>query len=228
MTVSTEPTNIVNIDGRDRRPWAVVSREKLLRAAVAEIADRGYEHARLVDIAARADMTVGAIYNWFDDKASLFNAALEFALRGQQDANASYLTKPDISAQVGYQPSHWLMLIAALAPRQGDDKGPTDAQRILLEALRVAWREDDSQEHLQPQVSALLSQYESIIQRAIDEGFIDDSLSVRLLARIFLAIPIGLSSLTLVGMPDIPPKEFISLVQKLDAAFRPTAKGDDR
>jgi hypothetical protein len=29
-------------------------------------------------------------------------------------------------------------------------------------------------------------------------------------------------------MPDIPPKEFISLVQKLDAAFRPTAKGDDR
>jgi hypothetical protein len=120
------------------------------------------------------------------------------------------------------------MLIAALAPRQGDDKGPTDAQRILLEALRVAWREDDSQEHLQPQVSALLSQYESIIQRAIDEGFIDDSLNVRLLARIFLAIPIGLSSLTLVGMPDIPPKEFISLVQKIDAAFRPTAKGDDR
>lgn len=173
-------------------------------------------------------MTVGAIYNWFDDKASLFNAALEFALRGQQDVNASYLTKPDISAQVGYQPNHWLMLIAALAPRQGDDKGPTDAQRILLEALRVAWREDDSQEHLQPQVSALLSQYESIIQRAIDEGFIDDSLNVRLLARIFLAIPIGLSSLTLVGMPDIPPKEFISLVQKLDAAFRPTAKGDDR
>ncbi|NBR92516.1 MAG: TetR family transcriptional regulator [Actinobacteria bacterium] len=56
----SEPTNIVNIDGRDRRPWAVVSREKLLRAAIAEIADRGYEHARLVDIAARADMTVGA------------------------------------------------------------------------------------------------------------------------------------------------------------------------
>ena len=45
--------NIVNIDGRDRRPWALVSREKLLRAAIAEIADRGYEKARLVDIAKR-------------------------------------------------------------------------------------------------------------------------------------------------------------------------------
>ncbi|NBO80237.1 MAG: TetR family transcriptional regulator [Actinobacteria bacterium] len=224
----SEPTNIVNIDGRDRRPWAVVSREKLLRAAIAEIADRGYEHARLVDIAARADMTVGAIYNWFDDKAAMFNAALEFALNSQQESNAGYLAKPDISERVGYQPNHWLMLVAALAPRQGGDKGPTDAQKILLEALRVAWRDEDSQEHLQPQVSALLTQYEAVLQQAVDDGRIDGSLNVRLLARIFLAIPIGLSSLTLAGMPDIAPKDFVTLVQKLDTAFRPTTKSDDR
>ncbi|NBO33493.1 MAG: TetR family transcriptional regulator [Actinobacteria bacterium] len=224
----SEPTNIVNIDGRDRRPWAVVSREKLLRAAIAEIADRGYEHARLVDIAARADMTVGAIYNWFDDKAAMFNAALEFALNSQQESNAGYLAKPDISERVGYQPNHWLMLVAALAPRQGGDKGPTDAQKLLLEALRVAWRDEDSQEHLQPQVSALLTQYEAVLQQAVDDGRIDGSLNVRLLARIFLAIPIGLSSLTLAGMPDIAPKDFVTLVQKLDAAFRPTTKSDDR
>jgi AcrR family transcriptional regulator len=224
----SEPTNIVNIDGRDRRPWAVVSREKLLRAAIAEIADRGYEHARLTDIAARADMTVGAIYNWFDDKAAMFNAALEFALNSQQETNATYLAKPDISERVGYQPNHWLMLVAALAPRQGGDKGPTDAQKILLEALRVAWRDEDSQELLQPQVSALLSQYEAVLRQAIDDGRIDASLNVRLLARIFLAIPIGLSSLTLSGMPDIAPKDFVTLVQKLDAAFRPAKEGDER
>jgi len=224
----SEPTNIVNIDGRDRRPWAVVSREKLLRAAIAEIADRGYEHARLTDIAARADMTVGAIYNWFDDKAAMFNAALEFALNSQQETNATYLAKPDISERVGYQPNHWLMLVAALAPRQGGDKGPTDAQKILLEALRVAWRDEDSQELLQPQVSALLSQYEAVLQQAVDDGRIDASLNVRLLARIFLAIPIGLSSLTLSGMPDIAPKDFVTLVQKLDAAFRPAKEGDER
>lgn len=226
--MNQEQNNIVNIDGRDRRPWAVVSREKLLRAAVAEIAERGYEHARLVDIAARADMTVGAIYNWFDDKAALFNAALEFALQAQHDTNSTYLATPDITARVGYQPNHWLMLVAALAPRQGNDKGPTDAQKILLEALRVAWRDDDSQERLQPQISVLLGQYEEILQRAVDEGVIDASLNVRLLARIFLAIPIGLSSLTLSGMPDIAPKDFVTLVQKLDAAFRPTTTGEDR
>ena len=56
--MSNEPTNIVRIDGKDRRPWSVASRETLLRAAIAEISERGYEHARLVDIAARADMTL--------------------------------------------------------------------------------------------------------------------------------------------------------------------------
>lgn len=69
--MTDESSNIVKIDGKDRRPWSVTSRETLLRAAIAEIAERGFEHARLVDIAARADMTVGAIYNWFDNKSKL-------------------------------------------------------------------------------------------------------------------------------------------------------------
>lgn len=40
--MSNEPTNIVRIDGKDRRPWSVASRETLLRATIAEIAERGY------------------------------------------------------------------------------------------------------------------------------------------------------------------------------------------
>ncbi len=36
-----ESINIVNIDGKDRRPWAVASRELMLRAAIAEIAEQG-------------------------------------------------------------------------------------------------------------------------------------------------------------------------------------------
>ena len=59
--MSQDSRNVVNVDGRDRRPWALISKTKLLDAAVAEIAERGYDRARLVDIAARADLTVGAI-----------------------------------------------------------------------------------------------------------------------------------------------------------------------
>ena len=54
--------SIVNIGGRSRRSSALATRERILRAAVEEIADRGYERARLVDIAERADLTVGSVY----------------------------------------------------------------------------------------------------------------------------------------------------------------------
>ncbi|NDF69473.1 MAG: TetR family transcriptional regulator, partial [Actinobacteria bacterium] len=66
---------IVNIDGRDRRPWALQTRDKILNAAVEEIAERGFERARLVDIAERAGVTVGSIYTWYRDKTDLFTAA---------------------------------------------------------------------------------------------------------------------------------------------------------
>ena len=57
-----ESGSIINIDGRQHRSSALATREKILRAAVEEIADRGYERARLIDIADRADLTVGSVY----------------------------------------------------------------------------------------------------------------------------------------------------------------------
>ncbi len=217
----SESNNVINIDGKDRRPWAIASRELLLRAAIAEIAERGYEHARLVDIAARADMTVGAIYNWFENKSMLFGAALEFALQDQQSTNRKYLIRDNVQAAIGLQPNHWLMLIAALAPRQGANRAPTDAQRILLEALRSAWREDDMNSAVRAGVSQLLVQYESLVKQAMQDGLIDKSLDAQLIARVFLAFPVGLSSLTLAGAPDLDPKAFLALFLRFNEALAP-------
>jgi AcrR family transcriptional regulator len=192
-----------------------------LRAAIAEIAERGYDHARLVDIAARADMTVGAIYNWFDNKSKLFKAALEFALENQQAQNRQYLSTDKIQSATGFQANHWLILIAALVPRHGNDVGPTEAQLILLESLRSAWRDEDSKKDLQTQVVALLTQYEAIIVRAMDDGLIDKGLDPVLIARLFMAFPIGLTTLSLAGAPDIEPKSYIPLLTRLNEALQP-------
>ena len=219
--MSEESSNIVKIDGKDRRPWSVASRETLLRAAIAEIAERGYDHARLVDIAARADMTVGAIYNWFDNKSVLFKAALEFALENQQAQNLQYLSTDKVQSATGFQSNHWLILIAALVPRQGNAAGPTEAQLILLESLRSAWRDEDSKKDLQAQVVSLLTQYEAIIMRAMDDGLIDKSLNPALIARVFMAFPIGMSSLSLAGAPDIAVQEYIPLLTRLNEAMLP-------
>jgi AcrR family transcriptional regulator len=219
--MSNEPTNIVRIDGKDRRPWSLASRETILQAAIAEIAERGYEHARLVDIAARADMTVGAIYNWFDNRSVLFKAALQFALDLQHQKNADYLATDKVRAATGFQASHWLIMIAALSPRQGHDAEPTEAQLILLEALRSAWRDDDSKVQLQSQVSSLLQQYEAIVEQAMNDGLIDENLNAQLIARLFMAFPIGLTTLTMAGAPDIEPKAFIDVFLRLNEALQP-------
>ena len=219
--MSNEPTNIVRIDGKDRRPWSVASRETLLRAAIAEIAERGYEHARLVDIAARADMTVGAIYNWFDNKSVLFKAALEFALQLQHDKNSDYLATEKVRAATGFEASHWLIKIATLSPRQGNDSETTEAQLILLEALRSAWRDDDSKAPLQSQVSSLLQQYVAIVEQAMADGLVDKNLNPQLIARLFMAFPVGLATLTAAGAPDIDPKEFIDVFVRINEALQP-------
>ena len=219
--MSHDSGNVINVDGRDRRPWALISKTKLLDAAVAEIAERGYDRARLVDIAARADLTVGAIYNWYKNKSELFNAALEHAITEQQESNLNFLNSELSKSLNGVFSSHWMLLVAALAPRQGQDTGPTDTQKMLLEALTASWREEESQHSIEPHLSALLSQYENVVQGAMDEGAIDSTLDAKLLARMLFAFPIGLSLLTLAGLKDINPVGLIPIIQRLDETLRP-------
>jgi AcrR family transcriptional regulator len=216
-----EPGSIVNIDGRSRRSSALASREKILRAAIAEIADRGYERARLVDIAERADLTVGSVYTWFKNKSDLFNAALEYSLAEQQSRNMILLS--DDIRELSTEPSsHWMVLIGSLAPRStAHDKGPTDAQKLLIEALKSAWRDEDSYDTVRPQIARLFDQYKVIITNAMNDGAIDKALSADLLARLFLAFPVGLSLLTLSGLPDPDPAAFIPFFERFDKTIRP-------
>jgi AcrR family transcriptional regulator len=217
-----ESGSIVNIDGRQRRSSALATREKILRAAIEEIADRGYERARLVDIAERADLTVGSVYTWFKNKSDLFNAALEYSLAEQQTRNMSFLQSDGVRELGTEANSHWMMLIASLAPRNtARDNGPTDAQKLLIEALKSAWRDEESYDTVRPQIATLFDQYKVIITNAMDAGAIDKALDADLLARLFLAFPVGLSLLTLAGLPDPDPAAFIPFFERFDKTLRP-------
>jgi AcrR family transcriptional regulator len=85
--------NVITIDGRDRRPWALASKERLLAAATEEIAEVGFERARLAEIADRAQMTPGSVYTWFANKEELFRAALEDTFNAQLLSNVRALEK---------------------------------------------------------------------------------------------------------------------------------------
>ena len=220
--MADNPGNIVSIDGRDHRPWAVISREKLLKAAVSEIAERGYEKARLVDIAAKADLTVGSVYTWYKNKTDLFNAAIEFALAQQHEGNLKYLSDGGDGLINDNPDSHWTILIGALAPRNAaKDSSATDSQKMLLEALMVSWRNEEAQPQIEPQIAALVAQYEEILAAAIAAGNIDSKLDTKILARLFLAFPVGLSLLTLSGLPDPDMRNMIVFFERFAEVLKP-------
>jgi AcrR family transcriptional regulator len=54
--------------------------EAILAAAAIELADEGFERARVEKIAARAQTSVGSLYQFFPDKAALFRALAERCL----------------------------------------------------------------------------------------------------------------------------------------------------
>ena len=224
-TARRKPVNdgrIVTIDGRDRRPWALVSKEKLLRAAIAEIADRGYEKARLVDIAKRADLTVGSIYTWFEDKTDLFNAALEFAIAETQNLNSSLIDTNGFKNISPVQTANWLVVIASLLPRRLDDaSGPSEAQRMVLEALKASWRDEEAHDAILPQIAAFLGQYEAVVDAAVKSGQVGADIDAKLLARVMLALPVGLTLLTLAGLPEPEQVKFIPIFQKFGEAIKP-------
>lgn len=191
------PNRIVQVDGRRRRPWALSSKDNLLRAAVEEIAAKGFERAKLTEIAKRADMTAGSVYTWFENKEDLFQAALEDAITAQITKNAEALRGTDLEQK-------WSFQIAALVPRNYKDSGPTDAQALLIEAYYAAWRDPKARKKLLKGLDAHLDMYRNILRNAQRDGHIASDIDADALATLLLAIPTGLSLLSLAGLPRVP------------------------
>jgi AcrR family transcriptional regulator len=75
-----------------RKVDAAARREAILHAALTVFAERGYEAARLDDMAARAGVAKGTLYLYFKDKEALFEALVRGAVSpilGQASAAAA-------------------------------------------------------------------------------------------------------------------------------------------
>jgi AcrR family transcriptional regulator len=84
------------------------TRERLLEAAETVFAEKGYDGARLADIAQEAGCSVGAVYFRFKDKSALFSAIAESfiedaraglsVLLGNAEANPEQLLRTFVTA----------------------------------------------------------------------------------------------------------------------------------
>jgi AcrR family transcriptional regulator len=207
---------IVNVNGRNRRPWALQSRERILKAAIDEIAEVGFEKARLVDIAKRADLTVGSIYTWFENKEDLFRAALEDALEAQLLSNAAALAGvPELNQD------KWLYEIANLVPRNFEDATVTAAQRLMIESYYASWRDSDAQEKLLPRLRTHVQMYIDIIERAQASGAVRDDIDTYALAMVMVAVPLGMSLLNLSGFDRVEDSLWLPIILGVHESLKP-------
>jgi len=206
--------SVVTVNGRRRRPWALQSKDRILAAATEEIAEVGFERARLTEIARRAEMTPGSVYTWFKNKEDLFRAALEDALEKQVESNLVALQHlGEVDA------THWLIQIASLVPRNVDNPGPTPAQILLLEAYYTSWRDQSARKKFLPRIEQHFELYERIVRKAQNDGFLSKALDTQLIAMIFLAIPTGMSMLQFAGLPRPSDEKWLPVFERLDTTF---------
>ncbi|HIV21544.1 MAG TPA: TetR/AcrR family transcriptional regulator, partial [Candidatus Scatomorpha stercorigallinarum] len=88
------------------------TRDNILRAAMAEFLDKGFQGASLRQIVKNAGVTTGAFYGYFSSKEALFNALVEphaAALMGKfMEAQTSFAELPEEqqSDHMGVESSH--------------------------------------------------------------------------------------------------------------------------
>ncbi len=120
---------------RQREAGEVTRREtrrRLLAAAAAEFAERGYAAATVSRIAGRAGVSVQSLYNDWGNKRNLLEAVLQRAVTGDDEAALTPGKPPEV-------------ITAALGPEDGADPRRLLAHlarqyRLLAERSAVGWQ----------------------------------------------------------------------------------------
>ena len=207
------PNRVVIVEGRKRRPWSLSTKDKVVAAAVKEIAAVGFERAKVGDIAKRAKVAPGTLYTWFDNKEDLFRAALESALSEQMVRNTEALQ--------GSELKNWGLQIGQLVLRNHDDKGPTNAQILMIESYYAAWRDKKARRKLLEGMQAHLDMYERIVRTAQAEGTLAADIDAQSMAILLLAVPTGHSMLSLASLPRIKDDAWGPILGRIINSLKP-------
>ncbi len=145
------------------------TRQRLLDAARRLFAERGYEAATVRDIAAAADLSTGAVFASFADKAELFT---EVIISDYQKL-AERLTDLDLA---GLSARDALVKIFAVAYDCHLEK-----LGLIQAVISFSWQRDQGAEMRNRQaMRLLLSLLSDILQRGVQSGELSDQLDIRL------------------------------------------------
>jgi AcrR family transcriptional regulator len=193
--------------GRIAGVTAAETRERLLRAAADVFAERGYDGTRVVDIAATAGVSNGALYAHFGSKAELLVAALR--AHGRQ-------VLADLLAADPSRPVTELLLEAGRGlPRRRDSQG-----YLVVEALIAARRDHDVAGLMRDYTGERVDWVAGLVEAGQASGELDPVLSAGALAHFCLLLAMG----SLVVTPDlyaVDEAEWAALLMRVVRALVP-------
>jgi AcrR family transcriptional regulator len=162
------------------------TRQRLLRAAAEVFAERGYDGTRVVDIAAAAGVSNGALYAHFGSKAELLVAALR--AHGRQEL-------ADLLAADPSRPVTELLLEAGRGlPRRRDSQGC-----LVVEALIAVRRDHDVAALMRDYTGERIDWLAGLVQAGQASGELDPALSPGAVAHFCFLLAMGSSVVT----PDL-------------------------
>ena len=186
-------------------------RERILQAAAEVFAERGYEGARVQEIARRAGMTTGAIYAHFPGRHDLLLAATNL--------HASTVAQEQHDAM---REAPVAEIFAAIGPQFADN--PALGMRpMAMEALVAARREPELRETMRTKVEASNDELAALIARGQQEGTIADDVDPDTAARFFNALLVGVAALAPVWQQPLSQEHWPRLFERIMSGLSPSA-----
>ena len=163
--------------GMTRRAMAKQrTRQRLLNAARRLFTSRGYEAATIRDIAAEADLSTGAVFASFTDKADLFNAVII--------ADAEALFESMVAVEDKGSSAETLLSLLSLGYDQHQEQ-----LALMRAALGFSWvRDSEHETHYRRVARQVLNRLSEVLDAGIARGELSADLDVALTSEMLLDI----------------------------------------
>jgi AcrR family transcriptional regulator len=195
------------------------TRARLVEAAAAVFAEKGYVRAGVQEIARRAGLTTGAIYGRFTGKAELLQQAIDSRTTDELDelfaSHAFDGRATDILKIVG---SH----LVTPTPDDGDEGA------LLLEAFIAARRDGEVRASILKILDERAARLAELVELAKADGSVDPGLDTESLVTFCHAVGLGFLLFDAISFNLPQPQPWEQLISRLVAAVAPAdqAKGD--
>lgn len=163
--------------------------DQLLRAAAEVFSESGYSGARVQQIAERAGLTTGAIYNRFSGKSELLLEAMDH----QTSALLNELSAADMST---------VDVLESIGQSLLDDAS-TQISALVLEAFIAARREDDVAQRLRPRLADDHARLAKMVDDDKADGAIDPAWDTEAVVTFCQSVALGMRMMSAIDV-DLP------------------------